>query len=77
MVVDDVHLSYPQGHSVNSHLDKTSFDGSLFVLKFPNIDHIKEDIVHCTDECILFKIDVECAVHYLRVNLVDSLMFGI
>ena len=24
-VVDDVHLSYPQGHSVNSHLDKNKF----------------------------------------------------
>ena len=41
-------LSYPRGQSVNDHVDKNNFDGSPFVLKFPNIDHITNDIVQCT-----------------------------
>ena len=70
-------LSYPRGHSVNSHVHKDRFDNSAFVLKFPNIDHITEDIVHCTEECILFKINVTCAFRNLRVDPVDSLKLGI
>ena len=63
--------------SVNSHVDVNRFDDSAFVLKFPNIDHIAEDITHYMDDCFLFKIDVACAFHNLRVDPVDSLKFGI
>ena len=47
------------------------------MLKFPNIDHIAEDITRYTDDCILFKIDVAHAFRNLRVDPVDSLKFGI
>ena len=47
------------------------------MLKFPNIDHITEDIVRCTDDCVLFKIDVARAFRNLRVDPVDSLKLGI
>ena len=70
-------LSYPRGHSVNSHVDKGEFDQSAFILKFPNIDHIMEDIVNCTEEWALFKIDVARAFHNLRVDPCDSLKLGI
>ena len=69
-------LSYPRGHSVNSQVDKNMFDNS-FVLRCPNIGHITEDIVHCTEECILFKIDVAHVFSNLRVDPVDSLKLGI
>ena len=49
-------LLYPHGHSVNSHVDKNKFDQSFFVLKFPSIDHITEDIVHCTGGCNLSRL---------------------
>ena len=70
-------LPYPRGHSVNSHVDKNKFDDSAFVLKFPNINHIVEDIVRCTDDCVLFKIDAAHAFCNLRVDPVDSLKFMI
>ena len=70
-------LSYPRGNSVNSHVQADRFDDSAFVLKFPNIDHITEDIVRCTDDCVLFKIDVARAFRNLRVDPVDSLKLGI
>ena len=69
-------LLYPQGHSVNSHVDKNKFDGSSFVLKFLSIDHITEDIVYCTDEYVLFKTDVARTFRNLRVDPVDSLKIG-
>ena len=61
-------LSYPRGYSVNSHVNKNKFDNWSFVLKFPSIDHITDDIVHCMDECILFKMDIARAFCNLRVN---------
>ena len=70
-------LSYPRGNSVNSHVQADRFDNSAFVLKFPNIDHITEDIVRCTDDCVLSKIDVARAFRNLRVDPVDSLKLGI
>ena len=70
-------LSYARGHSVNSHVDKNKFGDSAFVLKIPNIDHITEDIVHCTDDCVLFKIDVSCTFRNRRVDPVDSMKFRI
>ena len=51
-------LSYPRVHSVNSHVNGNKFEDSAFVLKFPNIDHIAEDIIRCMDDCVLFKVDV-------------------
>ena len=70
-------LSYPRGSSVNSHVVADRFDDSAFVLRFPQIDHIAEDIIHCTDDCVLFKVDVARAFRNLRVDPVDSLKFGI
>ena len=70
-------LSYPHGQSVNSHVDKSKFDESAFVLKFPNIDHITEDIVNCTEECALFKTDVARTFRNLRFDPCDSLKQGI
>ena len=62
-------LSYPSGHLVNSHVDKNKFDNSAFVLKFPNIDHITEDIVHRTEECNISKTDIACGFHNLGLIL--------
>ena len=61
----------------NYKVDKSKFDESAFVLKFPNIDHITENIVNCTEECAPFKIDVTGAFRNLRVDPSDSLKLGI
>ena len=39
-----LNLSYPYECSVNSHVDKNSFDEYPFTLKFPTVDHIARDI---------------------------------
>ena len=72
-----LNLSHPYGNSVNSHVDANQFDGSPFILKFPTVDDIAEDIIKCTEDTLLFKVDVARAFRNLRVDPVDSLKFGI
>ena len=72
-----LNLSHPYGNSVNSHVDADNFDGSPFILKFPTVDDIAQDIVECTEDTFLFKVDVARAFRNLRVDPVDSLKFGI
>ena len=37
-------LSYPQGASVNDYVFKDRFDGYAFMLRFPSMDDIVEEI---------------------------------
>ena len=69
-----LNLSHPYGNSVRcSHVDADNFDGSPFILKFPTVDDIAQDIIECTEDTFLFKVDVARAFR----NPVDSLKFRI
>ena len=70
-------LSYPHECSVNSQVDKNRFDGSPFILKFSTVDDIALDIVECTQDPVLLKVDIARAFRNLRVDPVDSLKLGI
>ena len=72
-----LNLSYPEGNSVNSHVDADNYDGSPFILKFPTVDDIADDIVRATEDTVLFKVDVKRAFRNRRVDPADSLKFGI
>ena len=72
-----LNLSHPHGNLVNSHVDKDLFDGSPFISKFPTVDNIASDIIECTDDPVLFKVDEACAFRNLRVDPADSLKLGI
>ena len=72
-----LNLSHPYGNSVNSHVEADKFDGSTFILKFPTVDDIAQDIVECSEDTVLFKVDVARAFRNLRADPVDSLKFGI
>ena len=72
-----LNLSHPHGNSVNSHADKDLFDGSPFILKFPTVDNIASNIIECTDDPVLLKVDVARTFRNLRVVPADSLKLGI
>ena len=72
-----LNLSHPYGHSVNSHVDANRFDASPFILKFPTVDDIADDIIKSTEDTVLFKVDVARAFRNLRVDPADSLKLGI
>ena len=56
---------------------KEKFDSSLFILKFPCIDNITQDILDMERDIVLFKVDVACAFRNLRADLSDPLKLGI
>ena len=62
---------------MNPHVDKNSFDEYPFTLKFPTVDHIARDILECTQDPVLFKVDVARAFRNLRMDPADSLKLGI
>ena len=66
-------LSHPYGHSVNSHVDASKFDGSPFILKFPTVDDIADDINKSTEDTLLFKVDMAWAFRNLRVDPATAL----
>ena len=70
-------LSYPQGASVNDYVSKDRFDGYAFMLRFPSMDDIVEEIKKRGRDVSLAKIDVARAFRNLRVDPADALNFGI
>ena len=71
-----LNLSYPYGASVNDSVRKSHFDGMRFTLKFPSVDDIIQDILEI-DDPVVFKADMARAFRNLRVDLVDTVKFGI
>ena len=62
---------------MNDNVDKLHFDGREFILKFPTIDDICEEIRTNPNEVLLSKIDISRAFCNLRVDPDDALKFGI
>ena len=72
-----LNICYPKGGSLNVNVDKLHFDGKEFILKFPTMDDIYEEIRSNPNEVLLSKIDISTAFRNLRVDPGDGLKFGI
>ena len=72
-----LNLSYPKGHSLNDNVDKQLFDGKKFILKFPTIDDICNEICNNPNEILMSKIDISRAFRNLRVDPGDAIKFGL
>ena len=70
-------LSFPNGQSLNDQVDREQFDNSKFLLKFPSIDDIVDEICRNNDDVTIAKIDVARAFRNLRVDPADALKLGI
>ena len=71
-----LNLSYPS-QSVNDHVDNRKFDRSPYILKFPSVANIVQDIRDTEGDVVLFKVDVAHAFCNLRVDPANALKFGI
>ena len=69
-------LSYRQGLSLNDQVDKLAFDNSKFLLKFPSIDNIVQEMCSHGDITIA-KIDVARPFRNLRVDPADTIKLAI
>ena len=72
-----LNLSHPYGRSVNDHMNKEEYDSTPFILKFPGVDNMIQDIKDTEGDVVLFKVDVAHAFHNLRVDPADALKLGI
>ena len=70
-------LSYPNGASVNDQVERQLFDKQPFILRFPTIDDIVQEVVKDSVDKSIFKIDIGHAFRNLRVDPADALKFGI
>ena len=72
-----LNLSYPTFNSVNDRVTRDLFDGQQFLLKFPTVDHIVDQIKATKGRVLLAKIDIARAFRNLRVDPADTFKFGI
>ena len=63
-----IDLSWPQGCSVNSGIDKNSYLGMDFALTFLSVDHITAELTHLGTAAHLFKIDVSWAFRHVKLD---------
>ena len=70
-----VDLSWPKGHSVNSAIEDNCYDDQEYMLKYPSVDDILNDINRIGKDAYLFKIDISRAFRNLRLDL--SVVFGL
>ena len=71
-----LNLSKPYGASLNVSVDKLHFDDRCFILKFPSIDDIIQDI-HANNDSVIVKADKGRDFQNLHVNPVNAIKFGI
>ena len=72
-----IDLSWPQGCSVNSGIDKNSYLGTDFALMFPSVDHITAELTHLGTAAHLYKIDVSRAFRHVKLDPSDYDLLGL
>ena len=72
-----LNLSYPSINSVNDRVTRNYFDGQQFLLKFPTVDHINDQIKATEDRVLLAKIDIARAFRNLHIDPADTFKFGL
>ena len=69
-------LSYPPGKSVNDAVPKTSYLGDPFILKFPSVDSLVDEIKLLGNGCLIYKRDLSRAYRQIPVDPGDWSFVG-
>ena len=69
--------SYPSTNSVNDNVTRHLFDSQQFLLKFPALDNIIDQIKATEGRVLLAKIDIARSFRNLCVDPADAFKFGI
>ena len=70
-------LSFPQGHSVNSHVPVEALDGAAFKLHLPTPTDFAHLIRKLGKGCLMYKVDLSRAYRQLRSDPMDWPLLGI
>ena len=66
-----IDLSWPLGHSVNSGVGGDCYLGTEFVLTYPSIDNITNEVLKLGKGCEIFKIDISRVFRHVPIDSGD------
>ena len=72
-----IDLSWPLGHSVNSGVGGDCYLGTEFVLTYPSIDNITDEVLKLGKGCEIFKIDISRAFCHVPIDPGDLDLLGL
>ena len=72
-----VDLSWPLGASVNAGIDKNSYLDSDFVLTFPTVDDITNELIKLGRGAHIYKVDISRAFRHVKVDPGDFDLLGL
>ena len=72
-----IDFSWPPGHSVNSGVGSDCYLGTEFVLTYPSIDNITNEVLKLGKGCQIFKIDISRAFRPVPIDPGDLDLLGL
>ena len=70
-------LSWPQGASVNTAVQKDVYLGTQYILNYPSIDSITDALVKLGPAALMYKIDISRAFRQIKIDPRDIDLLGI
>ena len=72
-----IDLSWPIGQSVNSGVDSDKYLDTEFVLTYPSIDNITDEVLKLGKGCKIFKVDISRAFRHVPIDPGDLDLLGL
>ena len=70
-------LSWPKGQSVNSGAELDRYLGTQFVLTYPSVDNITDQVLQLGRGCHIFKVDISRAFRHVPIDPGDLDLLGL
>ena len=72
-----IDLSWPQGNSVNAGVPSDKYLGTEFVLTYPSVDNITQEVLRLGRGCKIFKVDIRRAFRHVPIDPGDVDLLGL
>ena len=72
-----IDLSWPLGESVNAGVPSDKYLGTEFVLTYPSVDNITQDVLRLGRGCKIFKVDISRAFRHVPIDPGDLDLLGL
>ena len=72
-----IDLSWPLGQSVNAEVPADKCLDTEFVLTYPSLDNIAQEVLHLGKGCKIFKVDINRAFRHVPIDPVDLDLLGL
>ena len=72
-----IDLSWPHGGSVNAGVPTDQYLGTDFVLTYPSVDNITQEVLKLGRGCKIFKVDISRAFRHVPIDPGDLDLLGL